>query len=390
MDLNVFSPEFIADPYPTYDELRAAGRPVKNGMFGFWMVTTHSQVSSILKDPAHFSSAAMGNIGRVGEAFAAESMAAADPPDHARLRNTVQRAFTPKAVNDLYSFTESLAKELLADIEPGTPFDLLTTMADTLPLRVISKMMGVAGGDEDAFREYANALVLGNGITASPEEADAAVAATWALRDYFAGVVAERRNAPADDLVSGLVKANSDGNLTESELVATCIFFLFAGIETTTNLIVNAALALTEFPEQHARLEAETETLMSSAVEEFLRFCGPPQANLRTAVEDVDISGSQISKGDPILLLLGCANRDESVFQHANQLILDRDPNPHVGFSFGPHYCLGASLARLEVNVALRHLLERAPGFRRANPEEPMAYRGGFFIRSVEKLDLVY
>jgi cytochrome P450 len=389
VELNLFSPEIMNDPYPTYRELRAVGQPVKNDLFGFWMVATHEQATAVLRDPGRFSSEAMGNIGRVGEAFAKESMAAADPPEHHRLRNVVQRAFTPKAVNNLHAYAEMLSKELLADIECGKPFDLLSTMADTLPLRVISRMMGVAGGDEDAFRHSANALVVGNGILASPEQAEAAVEAGESLREYFSELIPARRAHPGDDLVSGLIQANENDTLADNELLATCVFFLFAGMETTTNLITNAALALTEFPEQHARLMAEP-SLMPSAVEELLRYCSPPQAVLRTATEDVDIAGITIPKSDHVIVMIGCADRDEEIFPQADQLILDRDPNPHVAFSFGPHYCLGASLARLEVRIALAHLLERAPHFRRANPDEPLVYRPGFFIRSVERLDLVY
>jgi cytochrome P450 len=316
-------------------------------------------------------------------------MAAADPPAHQRLRNVVQRAFTPKAVNNLLAYTEALSKELLANIKPGEPFDLLSTMADKLPLRVISRMMGVAGADEDAFRRWANDLVVGNGIMARAEEAEAAVHASESLRGYFSELIRERRADPDDNLVSGLIHANENDTLAENELLAACVFFLFAGMETTTNLITNAALALTEFPEQQTRLVAES-SLMSSAVEEFLRFCGPPQAVLRTTTEDINIAGSTIPKSDPIIVIIGCANRDEKVFSRADQLMLDRDPNPHIGFSFGPHYCLGASLARLEVRVALTQLLERAPLFRRANPNEQIVHRPGFFIRSVERLDLVY
>ncbi|HEY2089671.1 MAG TPA: cytochrome P450 [Mycobacterium sp.] len=389
MEFNLFSQEIVDDPYPWYRELRGIGQPVKNDLFGFWMVGTHEHVTTVLRDPGRFSSEAMGNIGRVGEAFAKESMSAADPPEHHRLRNVVQRAFTPKAVNNLHAYTEMLSKELLADIEPGKPFDLLSTMADTLPLRVISRMMGVAGADEDAFRHSANALVVGNGILASPEQAEAAVDAGKALRKYFSELIPARRADPGDDLVSGLIKANENDTLGDNELLATCVFFLFAGMETTTNLITNAALALTEFPEQHARLIAEP-SLMPSAIEELLRYCSPPQAVLRTATEDVEIAGQTISKSDNVIVLIGCADRDDEVFPRADQLILDRDPNPHVAFSFGPHYCLGASLARLQVRIALAHLLERAPGFRRANLAEQLAYRPGFFIRSVERLDLVY
>jgi cytochrome P450 len=389
VEFNLFSQEIVDDPYPWYGELRGVGQPVKNDLFGFWMVGTHEHVTTVLRDPGRFSSEAMGNIGRVGEAFAKESMAAADPPEHHRLRNVVQRAFTPKAVNNLHAYTETLSKELLADIEPGKPFDLLSTMADTLPLRVISRMMGVAGADEDAFRHSANALVVGNGILASPEQAEAAVDASKSLRKYFSELIPERRADPGDDLISGLIRANENDTLADNELLATCIFFLFAGMETTTNLITNAALALTEFPEQQAGLMAEP-SLMPSAIEELLRYCSPPQAVLRTATEDVEIAGRKISKSDNVIVLIGCADRDDGVFPRADQLILDRDPNPHVAFSFGPHYCLGASLARLEVRIALAHLLERAPGFRRANPAEQFAYRPGFFIRSVERLDLVY
>jgi cytochrome P450 len=389
VEFNLFSQEIVDDPYPWYRELRGVGQPVKNDLFGFWMVGTHEHVTTVLRDPGRFSSEAMGNIGRVGEAFAKESMSAADPPEHHRLRNVVQRAFTPKAVNNLHAYTETLSKELLADIEPGTPFNLLSTMADTLPLRVISRMMGVAGADEDAFRHSANALVVGNGILASPEQAEAAVEAGESLRKYFSELIPARRADPGDDLISGLIKANESDTLADNELLATCIFFLFAGMETTTNLITNAALALTEFPEQHARLVAEP-SLMPSAIEELLRYCSPPQAVLRTATEDVEIAGQTISKSDNVIVLIGCADRDDEVFPRADQLILDRDPNPHVAFSFGPHYCLGASLARLEVRIALAHLLERAPGFGRANPAEQLAYRPGFFIRSVERLDLVY
>src|SRR6202048_771062 len=157
------------------------------------MVGTHEHATAVLRDPGRFSSAAMGNIGRVGEAFAKESMSAADPPEHHRLRNVVQRAFTPRAVNNLHEYTEMLSKELLADIEPGEPFDLLSTMADTLPLRVISRMMGVAGADEAAFRKWASDLVVGNGVLATPEQADAAETGGASLRAYFAELLPERR-----------------------------------------------------------------------------------------------------------------------------------------------------------------------------------------------------
>jgi cytochrome P450 len=356
--VNLFSPELTNDPYPFYSELREIGQPVKNGMLGFWMVATHAQATAILRDPARFSSAAMGNVGRVGEAFSKESMSAADPPEHHRLRSIVQRAFTPRAVNDLGDFTDTLAKDLLSRIEPGRPFELLSTMADTLPLRVIERMMGVAGADEDEFRDWASALVVGNGMLASPDQAEAAVQASQSLRAYFSELLPERRAHPGDDLVSRLIAANENDTLADNELLATCVLFLFGGIETTTNLITNTALALTAFPNEQARLIVDG-SLMAPAMEEFLRYCSPPQAVLRTATEDVDIAGTTIPKGDQVIVLIGSADRDEKVFPDAHRLIVDRDPNPHVAFSVGPHYCLGANLAKLEARIALTHLLER-------------------------------
>jgi cytochrome P450 len=315
-------------------------------------------------------------------------MSAADPPEHHRLRSVVQRAFTPRAVTDLGDFTETLVKEALAGIDPGQPFDLFDVLAAPLPLRVIARMMGVSREHEDAFRVAANDLVVGNSMMASPEQATAAEAGGQFLRQFFSDLIPSRRAEPADDLVSRLIAANEDDTLADNELLAACVFFLFAGMETTTNLITTAALALIQHPGERSRLVANPE-LMTLATEELLRFCGPPQAVLRTATADTDIAGSPIAKGDQVIVLLGCANRDESVFDRADQLVVDRDPNPHVAFSFGPHYCLGANLAKLEAKIAIERLLERAPTLALANPDEPLEYRPGFFIRSLEHLELV-
>jgi cytochrome P450 len=388
VDVNLFSPEVTANPFDLYDELRSIGRPVKHEVFGFWMVGTHEQASSILKDTTGFSSEAMGNIGRVGEAFAKESMSAADPPEHHRLRGVVQRAFTPRAVSDLGDFTEELVKEALSGIDPGQPFDLFDVLAAPLPLRVIARMMGVSREHEDAFRVAASDLVVGNSMMASPEQATAAEEGGQFLRHFFSELIPSRQAEPADDLVSRLIAANEDDTLADSELLAACVFFLFAGMETTTNLITNAALALIQHPDERSRLVADP-GLMALATDEFLRFCGPPQAVLRTATADADVAGSPIAKGDQVIVLLGCANRDEQVFDRADQLVVDRDPNPHLAFSFGPHYCLGASLAKLETKIAVQRLLERAPTFALATPDEPLGYRPGFFLRSLERLDLV-
>jgi cytochrome P450 len=248
-------------------------------------------------------------------------------------------------------------------------------------------MMGVSSAEERDFRRWAGDLVVGNSITSTAEQAERALEATSSLRAYFSDLIAERRVRPTDDLVSRLVEANENDTLADNELLASCILLLFAGLETTTGLIVNAAVALIEHPEQRAQLVTDP-ALMTSALEEFLRFAGPPQAALRTATEDLKLGGAQIAQGEHLIILVGSANRDEEVFPYADQLVLERDPNPHVAFSFGPHYCLGANLARLETRIALAGLLERAPTFERADPTKVLAYRPGFFIRSLERLDL--
>jgi cytochrome P450 len=389
MDFNLFSPELTANPYDLYDTLRSIGHPVKHDTLGFWMVGNYEQATAILRDPGTFSSEAMGSIGRVGEAFARESMSAADPPEHHRLRSVVQRAFTPRAIAELGDLVEQLVKDTLAEIDPGQPFDLIDAIAAPLPLGVIAQMMGVSREHEAAFRTAANDLVVGNSVLATPEQAAAAEEGSRYLRQYFSELIPQRRAQPADDLVSRLIAANEDNRLADNELLAACVFFLFAGIETTTGLIANAALALSQNPEEQARLVANPE-LMTPAVEEFLRFCGPPQAVLRSATTEVDVAGSSIAKGDFVMVLIGCANRDESVFQRADRLVVDRNPNPHIAFSFGPHFCLGANLARLETKIVIQRLLQCAPAFRLAEPDQPLAYRPGFFLRSLERLNLVF
>jgi pimeloyl-[acyl-carrier protein] synthase len=389
VDVDLFDPEVRNDPFPLYRRLRALGQPVKDDALGFWMVATHAQVTQVLKDPGRFTSAGKADIGRVGEAFVRDSMGGADPPDHHRLRSVVQRAFTPRAVSDIADYAESLVKELLSTVEPGQPFDLVETLAEPLPSRVIAKMMGVPAARERDFRQWASDLVLGNSITASTQDAERADAAIASLRAYFSELIAERRLEPADDLIGRMVEANANSELAHHELLASCILLLFGGLETTTGLIANAALALIEHPEQRARLLAEPE-LMTPAIEELLRYAGPPQASLRSTTEDVELGGAHIPRGDHVLVLFGSANRDETVFPDEDQLLLDRAPNPHVAFALGPHFCLGAAVARLEVRAALRGLLDRAPDLELADPHQPASYRPGFFLRSLERLDLVF
>jgi pimeloyl-[acyl-carrier protein] synthase len=386
VDINLFGPEVQADPTAAFAAIRAEGPVVWNDLLGMWMTGRHAPILQALRDPGRFSSKANRDIGRVAEAFVTDSMGSADPPDHARLRRPVRSAFTPRAVAALEAHVAELVDEMLEPLERGQEFDVLNGLAEPLPGVVITAMMGVPGSDREMFTGWADDLVAGNSPLATPELGERAVAAGQNLRNYFADLIAQRRESPADDLVTRLIEANSDGALNESELLSSCVLLLFGGLETTRNLIGNSLLALFDDPEQRKRLVGDP-ALMPTAVEELLRFVGPAQGMLRAVVEDTELDGQRLAADDRLLLMIGCGNRDERAFDNPDRLDLGRDPNPHLAFAFGVHFCLGAAVARLEVRHALAGVLRRAPEYRVTTDE--VRWRGGFFIRGLEELSII-
>ena len=385
MDINLFDPGLQADPAAAYEAIRAEGPVVWNELLGMWMAAQHAANAQALREPERFSAKANADIGRVAEAFIIDGMSSADPPDHARLRGPVRSAFTVRAAASLEARVIELVDEMLEPLERGQEFDVVAGLAEPLPGAVITGMMGVPVSDRAMFTGWADDLVAGNSALASPEQGERAVVAGQALRKYFAGLVALRRESPADDLITRLIEANSGGKLNESELLSACVHLLFGGLETTTNFIGNALLALAEEPEQRKRL-VDDPTLMPTALEELLRLVGPPQGMLRAVVEDTELAGQKLAADDRMLLLIGCANRDERVFDAPNRLDLGRDPNPHLAFGFGVHFCLGAAVARLEARHALAGVLRRAPEY--SVTTEELRWRGGFFIRGLEELSI--
>jgi cytochrome P450 len=351
-----------------------------------WMAGHHAPNLQASRDPARFSARANIDIGRVAEAFVLDSMASADPPDHARLRGPVQRAFTPRAVANLEAHVMESIDEMLEPLEPGQEFDVLGGLAQPLPGAVITRMMGVPASDREMFTCWADDLVAGNSPLATPELGERAVVAGQALRSYFASLIDARRDSPADDLVTRLIESNGGGELNESELLSSCVLLLFGGLETTTHLIGNALLALAQDPEQRRRL-IDDPAMMPTAIEELLRFVGPPQGMLRAVVENTELADQKLAAGDRIVLLIGCANRDERVFDAPHRLDLGRAPNPHLAFGFGTHFCLGAAVARLETRHALAGVLRRAPDYRVST--EDLEWRGGFFLRGLEALSII-
>jgi cytochrome P450 PksS len=307
-----------------------------------------------------------------------------DPPDHTRLRALVQKAFTPRLVEHLRPRVQALADGLL-DRLPGRPqFDLIRDYALPIPTTVIAEMLGVPAGDRHRFHRWSRAIVAAD---PSGPRMLLVVPHVWAFLRYIRRLVRAKRAAPADDLLTALMRAEEAGDrLSEDELVAMTFLLLVAGHETTVNLIGNGVLALLQHPEQLERLRGNP-GLIRPAVEELLRYAGPLEtATERFAREDVTVAGVAIPRGSLVYAALASANRDERQFPDPDRLDLGREPNRHLSFGLGPHFCPGAPLARLEGQVAITTLLRRAVDFRVAVPPGAIRWRRGLALRGVESL----
>ncbi|MER6896899.1 cytochrome P450, partial [Amycolatopsis sp. NPDC000740] len=291
-----------------------------------------------------------------------------DPPDHTRLRTLVAKAFTARRVEELRPRVARLADELIAQLrEHGQPADLVDLYALPIPVAVICELLGVPVGDRPQFREWSDAALSTTRLT--PEESERS---REELRAYMAGLIAEHRARPQDDLMTALIEARDvRDRLTELELVDLCVGILVAGHETTASQIPNFVYALLDQHEHWERLCADP-SLIPTAVEELLRFVplGAGAGFARYAVEDVQVGDVLVRQGEPVLVAIGAANRDRLQFGTADQLVLDRGDNHHLGFGHGVHHCLGAPLARLELQEALRALTRELPGLRLAGDIE--------------------
>jgi cytochrome P450 len=366
---NPFDPAVIADPYPFYARLRAAG-PVYFPPAEVWMVGRYADARQVLRDPRFGHSGAAGLEEGLGAGPLAESFARwmlfRNPPDHTRLRALVSQAFTPRTVAVMQGEIQRLVDELLDRVPAGQTFDLIAALAYPLPVLVVCALLGVPAADRDGLRQWSADLAGGLDSLGrnDPQVIAAGNAAAAGLTDYFRGLVAERRRAPGEDLLSGLVAAREQGDrLSADELLATCVLLFFAGHETTVNLIGNGTLALLRHPDQLARLRADPE-LGPRAVEELLRYDGPVQRIGRTLLADAEVGGRALPAGTTVLALVGAANRDPAAFDDPERLDVARADNRHLAFSAGAHYCVGAPLARLEAQLAITTLLRRLPGLR--------------------------
>jgi cytochrome P450 len=390
----------LENPYPIYSVIRTV-RPVLQVPVpgyagpGMWMLTRYRDVHAALRDP-RFSVERIraplvrDNLDRMPEflrqsASGLRSMLIMDPPDHTRVRKLVNKAFTPKRIAALRGHVEAIVRELVGEAEAKGRFDLIHDLAEPLPAIVIAELLGVPVEDHRQFREWSSALIAG---VASPsaEARAAGAAAGRRIFGYLADIIAARRRAPREDLISAMIEAQEERDaLTDAELLATSNLLLLAGHETTTNLIGNGTLALLREPDAWRRLCAEP-ALLPSAIEELLRFDGPVQATLRVVLEDVEIDGHAIPEGSLVLVSIGSANHDPDTFEDPDQLDLARDPNPHLAFGFGTHFCLGAPLARLEALAAFEALTRRFPGLTLV--DDRPAYRANPVLRGLVRLDV--
>jgi cytochrome P450 len=312
-----------------------------------------------------------------------------DPPKHTRLRGLVNKAFTPRVVEGLRERIRAVVDGLLDEVDPAGRMDVIADLAAPLPVIVIAELLGVRAEDRVQLKHWSDAFAafIGGqaGIENVPEWANEGIVA---LREYFGEEVARRRVEPGDDLISALLAAEERGDvLSENELFATCILVLIAGHETTTNLIGNGLLALLRHPEQR-RLLQDDPALARSAIEELLRYDSPVQLTSRLALAPLELGGKQIDEGRFVDVWLGPANRDPAQFPDPDRLDLRRADNRHVAFGYGPHFCVGAPLARLEGQIAISAILDRVPAIRLV--DEPLEYQQSTVFRALKRLPVAW
>jgi cytochrome P450 PksS len=391
---DISSPAFKADPFPFYRRLRdeaPASPVVLPSRLTVWLVTRYDDVATVLRDE-RFPKTPAGIPGPkvrlppTPRFFLplTRHMLNADPPDHTRLRALVQRAFTPALVEGMRGRVQQIADGLLDQLAGRRRVDLLRDYALPIPTTVIAEMLGVPAEDRHRFPRWTRAMMS---ASAAGWGVWLAMPAVVMFLRYIRRLIAARRAVPSDDLTGALVRAEEAGDrLSGEELVAMIFLLLVAGHETTVNLIGNGVLALLEHPAEMERLRADAR-LVPSAVEELLRFTSPVEtATRRFAREDVTLSGVTIPRGAVTLPVIASANRDGRQFPDPDRLDVGREPNRHLAFGLGPHYCLGAPLARLEGQIALATLLRRTNEVRAAVPSRSLRWRGGIVVRGLESL----
>jgi cytochrome P450 len=388
LDFDPFDRAHRADPYPYFRRLRERA-PIYRNPLGHWLISRHRDVAAVFRDQrfGHGSEQLLGkNNFRRPVQGRSRPFILLDPPEHTRLRSLVNKAFTPRMVNRLEERIQQIVDDLLDVALERNEIDLMDAFAYSVPVMVISELLGVPQQDMEAVKDLSHVVARGvdPDFQHSPEEMKRRAEAFSQFDEYFKGLLEERRERPQDDLLSGLVAVRESGSsLTEGELLTTCILLYVAGHETTMDLIGNGTLALLRNPGELRRLHGDPD-LTPSAVEELLRFDPPTQLTRRTALQDVELGGFLIRQGEQVVLMRGAANRDPEVFERPDELDLGRRNNKHLSFDGGIHFCLGAPLARLEGRIAFSTLLRRAPGIELMTGD--LKYRDNLVIRGLVEL----
>jgi len=392
--LDLGDPAVVADPYPSFARARAHAPVQWHDGLGLWLAFTHAEANAVLRDRR------LGRIWRdkePAERFGSfnlihrNAILEMEPPDHTRLRRLISAAFARGHVERLRPWVEELAGRLVDGLVERSggdePVDLLSGMAEHLPVAVIAELLGIPDTDRPQLRPWSNAIVKMYEYGRTTETEAAAENAAAEFVAYLRELAADRRATPGDDLLSHLVQVrDTEGDrLTEDELVTTCILLLNAGHEATVNVSGNGTLALLRHPDQLRRLRADP-SLLPTAIEELMRFDSPLQLFERTATEDVEIGGIMVAAGQKIAALLGSANRDPAAFADPDTLDIGRADNPHISFGAGIHFCIGAPLARVELQASFGALLARTTSIELGG--EPVR-RPEFVIRGLAELPVV-
>ncbi|MBK9263383.1 MAG: cytochrome P450 [Polyangiaceae bacterium] len=386
---------FVANPYPVYSALRDLGPIHYDARSNLWLITRHADVTSLLRDRrfgrTYLHIATHAEMGRPDEPpehapfwhVIRNGMLDREPPDHTRLRNLVSKAFTPRTVEQLRGRIHDIVHGLVDVALDKREFDFLTTLAEPLPVTVIAELLGIPENDRHQLRPWSSDICGMYELRPSEETAKRAVAACIEFGDYLRHLSRERRAHPQNDLISALAQvADAGDKLTEDELIGTCVLLLNAGHEASVNAAGNGLWALFRHPKQLTRLRSDL-SLVPRAFEEMLRYDTPLQLFERWVLEDVEICGLRVPKGAELGLLFGSANRDPEVFDEPDTFDVARDPNPHVSFGAGIHFCLGAALARLEAQILFDTVLRRMPRLQLVS--EPK-WKPGYIIRGLEAL----
>jgi cytochrome P450 len=363
------NPTFVADPYEQLKELREFGKPVWHEGMQIFLAARHSDANDVFRNKS---------LGRIfidkkpdfeWETFNwlhSDSILDSEPPKHTRLRSLVAKAFNRNKIEGMRPAVERITKQLLDVIEEkvksGETFDLIADYAEPLPVKIIADLLGFPESEEHLLRPWSQSIVKMYEVNPSEQYQMEAKKAAAEFAEYVRSLAEHRKKNPGQDLITDLAMVEENGEkLNSHELVATCVLLLNAGHEASVNAFGNGMVAALERPDQAELLRRNSRAITDTALEEFMRFDAPLHLFERTATVDTELGGVKIERGQKIAALIGSANRDSAVFERADEMDLTRDPNPHIGFGAGIHFCLGAPLARLEMSVSLPALWEKYP-----------------------------